>query len=148
MGMDLWGRERGSFDVNWGGWHPLVDFIKMFAANEAAPCGDWESNDTPGLNAEDTAKLAAKLKAARDRGAVANFLAIQPREEREYLADEFPALVDKFIAFAEASGGWASMETIVMENVMAQKAAGTWVDPFADYTPPPKTSSDDDGDFF
>ena len=77
MGMELWGRERGSFDVNWGGWEPLVDFIKMFAANEAAPCADWESNDTPGLNAEDTAKLAAKLEAAVKRGAVTNFLAIQ-----------------------------------------------------------------------
>ena len=77
MGMDLWGRERGSFDVNWGGWEPLVDFIKMFAANEAAPCADWESNDTPGLNAEETAKLAAKLEAAVKRGAVTNFLAIQ-----------------------------------------------------------------------
>ena len=79
MGMDLWGRTRGSFDVNWGGWEPLVKFIWMFAANEAAPCCDWESNDTPGLNAEDAAKLAAKLKAARDRGAVANFLALAER---------------------------------------------------------------------
>ena len=144
MGMDLWGREHGSFSVNWGGWEPLVKFIWTFAANEAAPCRDWASNDLPGLDAEQTAKLVAKLKAARDRGAVANFLAIQPREEREYLANGFAEVVDKFIAFAEASGGWASIETIAMENVRAQMAAGTWVDPFADYTPPPKTWSDDD----
>ena len=36
-----------------------------------------------------------------------------------------------------------SMETIAMENVTARKAAGTWVDPFADYTPPAKPWSDE-----
>ena len=127
MGMDLLGRKRGSFDVNWGGWAPLVKFIWMFAANEAAPCRDWESNDLPGLDAEQTAKLVAKLKAARDRGAVANFIAIHNKkrevfappafpDEGEGFAQAFPIILDNFIDFAEASGGFASMETIAMEH--------------------------------
>jgi hypothetical protein len=108
MGMDLWGRTRGTFDVNWTGWHPLVRFIKTVAADEAAPCSDWDSNDCPGLDAEASAKLAAKLKAERDRGALDNF-------------DVSPELVDRFIAFLETSGGWAAMETWQGQGDLAGK---------------------------
>ena len=32
----------------------------------------------------------------------------------------------------------------MIEDIRAQQAAGTWVDPFADYTPPAKPWTSDD----
>ena len=135
MGRDLRGRDYTSpegraLSLNEWSWGILVKFVWMFAANEAALCKDWETDDTDGMTADDTAKLVAKLKNARDRGAVANFISAHAREFSaepvsdgqghlldggEAFARDAPEIIDEFIAFAEASGGWATLETLVIE---------------------------------
>ena len=129
MGRDLKGRnytspEGRALSLNVWSWGILVKFVWMFAANEAALCKDWASDDSEGMNAEETAKLVAKLKAARDRGAVANFIAMHPEGvsdmpvlggARRSFVKHTPAIIDEFITFAEASGGWATFETLAME---------------------------------
>ena len=113
-----------SLDLNAWSWGILVKFVWMFAPNEAALCKDWETDDSEGMNAEDTAKLVKKLKAARDRGAVANFIAMHKHGLSDNVlggnggppfAKYTPEIIDEFIAFAEASGGWATFETLAME---------------------------------
>ena len=130
MGRDLRGRnatspEGRALSLNVWSWEILVKFVWMFAANEAALCKDWESDDSEGMTAEETAKLVAKLKAARDRGAVANFVAMHKQGVSDTpvlggnggapFAKYAPEIIDEFIAFAEASGGWATLETLGME---------------------------------
>lgn len=115
MGMDLIGRAPSMpkgrrLSLNqWTGWEPLVDCVQALAPNEAAPCGDWVTNDCPGLDEAQTAKLVAKLKAARDRGAVANYAAV-------YKIDFLSEVVEMFIDFAEASGGFASFEAFYADR--------------------------------
>lgn len=130
MGRDLRGRNATSpagraLSLNVWSWEILTKFVWMFAPNEAALCKDWETDDSEGMNAEDTAKLVAKLRAARNRGAVANFIAMHKQGLSDMpvlggnngapFAKYAPEIIDEFIAFAEASGGWATLETLAME---------------------------------
>lgn len=80
MGMDVYGKaptdERGKYfrnNVWW--WHGIPNYIEKAHPDLYAKCKHWHSNDGDGLNAEDSAELAKRLKSDIDSGRVAEFAA-------------------------------------------------------------------------
>lgn len=76
MGMDVYGKKPTSdvgayFRRNVWGWHPLAELVCALAPALAGKCRDWHTNEGFGLDAQDSTKLAAVLRAKLTDGTVA-----------------------------------------------------------------------------
>ena len=79
MGMDVCGMKPTSKVGRYFGrpawtWHPLADCVLALAPLEASGCRDWHCNDGDGLEAAQSVKLADKLDALIESGAVAGYI--------------------------------------------------------------------------
>ncbi len=79
MGMDVCGKKPTSKVGMYFGrpaWarHPLADCVLALAPLEASGCRDWHTNDGDGLEAAQSVKLADKLDALIESGAVASYI--------------------------------------------------------------------------
>lgn len=98
MGMDVYGKAATSevgkyFRRSVWSWRPLADFILANAAEEAAACTYWHSNDADGLDAEGSKRLAARLRHSLESGEAADWVKLRdaglnamPRERCRYCA--------------------------------------------------------------
>jgi len=79
MGMDLEGIRptseagRAGFDKNIWSWHPLAAYCQKVAPEICAPCKYWHSNDSDGLDADGSLKLATALKVELSAGATLKY---------------------------------------------------------------------------
>jgi hypothetical protein len=73
MGMDVYGyapnNEPGKyFGMGALGWYPLADYLCEIAPEITSKCRYWRSNDSDGLNGEDSMLLADLLQKEIDSG--------------------------------------------------------------------------------
>src|SRR5262245_4697699 len=79
MGMDVCGKMPTSrvgryFGRVFWAWHSLADCVLALAPVEASGCRDWHRNNGDGLDAAQSVKLADKLDALIESGAVAGYI--------------------------------------------------------------------------
>lgn len=75
MGMDLFTKDGdGYFRRAVWGWHPLADYVLDRHAALAAGCTEWHTNSGDGLDAAESAALAAALRDDLATGAAAAYM--------------------------------------------------------------------------
>ena len=83
MGMDVYGQNPANktgeyFRRNIWGWRPLADYTTKAAPDITAGCRYWHTNDSDGLDATQSVKLADALQTEVDSGRTADYV-----EERD-----------------------------------------------------------------